>query len=202
MKEALIIFVKNPEPGKVKTRIALSMGNEKAVSIYKELLEHTKKITQLLLIDKFVFYADEINQNDLWDNNSFHKLVQHGNNLGERMRNAFDFIFEKGYNSVCIIGSDCMELSDDIIMSAFYGLNKNDIVIGPSTDGGYYLLGLKQTIEVLFLDKPWSTEGVLTETINDIKKMKHSYILLELLTDIDTEQDWQNHLSKELTNKI
>lgn len=202
MNEALIIFVKNPEPGKVKTRIAHTMGNENATLIYKELLDHTKKVTQLLSCKKFVFYGDNINQNDLWDNDSYHKVVQHGNDLGERMKNSFDFVFKKGYDAVCIIGSDCMELSDSIIKSAFYALNKNDIVIGPSTDGGYYLLGMKQINEALFLDKNWSTEEVLTQTIIDIKKLNKTYQLLELITDIDTEQDWQNFLSKKSTNKI
>lgn len=198
MKEALIIFVKNPEPGKVKTRIAQTMGNEKAVSIYKELLEHTKIVSKQLHCDNYIFYGDVINLNDLWDNDTYFKEAQNGNDLGERMKNAFDFVFKKGYNSVCIIGSDCMEITAGIIKSAFKELIKNEIVIGPSTDGGYYLLGMKQPNAVLFSDKAWSTENLLPQTISDLKKLKHSYQLLELLTDIDTEQDWQNYLSKRI----
>lgn len=196
MKEALIIFVKNPEPGKVKTRIALTMGNDKAVSIYKDLLDYTKVVSKQMHCDKFIFYGDGINLNDTWDNETYFKETQHGIDLGERMKNAFDYVFNKGYNSACIIGSDCMEITNDIIKSAFDGLNKNEVIIGPSTDGGYYLLGMKQTNSVLFLNKSWSTEHLLTQTIQDLKNLQFTYQLLDPLTDIDTEQDWLNYLSK------
>ena len=115
----MIIFVRNPEPGKVKTRIAKTMGNEKALEVYKELLLHTYHITKDISCDKFVFYADQITKNDLWENSSYYKKLQQGNDLGQRMLFAFRELFGLGYQSIQIIGSDCIELTTDIIKTGF-----------------------------------------------------------------------------------
>lgn len=194
MKKALIIFVKNPEPGKVKTRIAQTMGNEKAVAIYQQLLLHTKKETQLLDCDKFIFYADHIVTNDLWPTSVFHKRTQQGNGLGERMFHAFDELCKAGYEQVLIIGSDCMELNSSVIAEGFQQLNTNELVIGPTCDGGYYLLGMRWLIPALFNNKPWSTDQVFAETIADASKIGLRYFLLPTLSDIDTETDWNHYL--------
>ena len=192
MREALIIFVRNPLLGKVKTRIARTMGDEKALEIYHVLLKHTHDITFPLAVDSFVFYADIINLNDQWENDRYQKYLQQGSDLGEKMENAFSTVFNLGYASVCIIGSDCLELSRNELESAFETLETNDIVIGPSTDGGYYLLGMNSMESVLFENKPWSSDEVLDKTIADIKASELRYSLLPTLTDIDNEQDWLN----------
>ena len=95
MKKALIIFVRNPELGKVKTRLAKSVGDEKALEIYKDLLRHTHEITLDVACDKFIFYADAINTTDIWENNLFNKELQIGNDLGQKMNNAFLKLFQK-----------------------------------------------------------------------------------------------------------
>ncbi|MEO6452798.1 MAG: TIGR04282 family arsenosugar biosynthesis glycosyltransferase [Ginsengibacter sp.] len=190
MKHALIIFVKNPERGKVKTRLANTLGDEKALEIYISLLEHTRSIVTLLNVDKFVFYFDTPNYNDVWPNIIFNKKQQYGNDLGERMMNAFNEIFETGYERVSIIGSDCIELTGTIILTAFKELESSDIVIGPAADGGYYFLGMKKLHTALFYNIKWSTANVLEETIAGCDKEHLTYKLLPVLNDIDEAEDW------------
>ncbi len=190
MKEALIIFVRHPELGKVKTRIAKTMGDENALTIYELLLQQTHAVTVDLPFDKYVYYTDSIPEQDVWAQDSYHKKKQQGNTLGERMHNAFVEVFSKGYTAVQIIGSDCATLTGAIIQQGFSSLEKNDMVIGPSTDGGYYLLGMQKPIAQVFTNKLWSTDTVLQQTITDIQQLSLSYSLLPALTDIDTEADW------------
>ncbi|MEO6328256.1 MAG: TIGR04282 family arsenosugar biosynthesis glycosyltransferase [Ginsengibacter sp.] len=190
MKEALIIFVKNPERGKVKTRLAFTLGDEKALEIYISLLEHTRSIVTSLNVDKFVFYFDTPHYNDLWPNNLFNKKQQHGNDLGERMLNAFSEMLRAGYEKVSIIGSDCIELTGAIIEKGFKELESSDIVIGPATDGGYYFLGMKKLHTALFQNIEWSTANVLKQTIAACVEEQLTYKLLPVLNDVDEEADW------------
>ena len=189
MKAALIIFVRNPVLGKVKTRIAKDLGNEKALSIYKKLLQHTRAIAGILKEDIFVYYADHINDDDIWNGAAVSKQVQTGNDLGERMKNAFSDLFGKSYSRVIIIGSDCFELSGDLVEEAFKSLIDHNLVIGPSVDGGYYLLGMNTFVPILFDDKQWSTDTVCMDTLRDIEKTDYSLYTLPLLNDVDTADD-------------
>lgn len=193
-KSAVIIFVRNPVPGKVKTRLALTMGNEKALLIYKELLQHSCSITQHLACDKFIFYADYINEQDIWDNNTYHKRMQRGEDLGARMRNAFLDLFKRGYAKVVLIGSDCVELSEVKIEEAFEKLESGKIIIGPASDGGYYLLGLTEMVIPIFQNIYWSTSNVLSDTLNTLNRMGYPYFLLPVLNDIDEENDLPEEL--------
>lgn len=190
MKQALIIFVRKPEFGKVKTRLAATAGNEKALSIYKELLQHTFEITSAIDADKFVFYFDKIEKTDLWNAKNFFKRVQPNDDLGGKMKAAFNELFKEGYEKLIIIGSDCFELTTEIIEDAFESLNQNDLVIGPANDGGYYLLGMKKMHGFIFENKQWSTETVYNETMLQLKKNNFSFFVLPTLTDVDTEEDW------------
>jgi len=194
-KEALIIFIKNPVLGKVKTRLAATVGDEKTLEIYRLLQAHTNKVTTPLIQDKWLFYSDEVETNDIWDNDQYHKQVQQGNDLGEKMLNAFQHCFDLGYEKVCIIGSDMMDITTSIIENAFSQLEKNDAIIGPAVDGGYYLLGMKKLYVPVFLNKDWSTESVLKNTLKDLKENNLSYHSLVSLNDIDTEEDWKDFLS-------
>ncbi len=184
---ALIIFTRNPELGKVKTRLAKAIGNEKALQVYLKLLAHTHQITKNLNCDKYVFYSEKMAKTDLWDNNTYFKQTQHGEDLGIRMLNAFKAIFAKGYQKVIVIGSDVFEINQTHIEDAFNFLNNNDIVIGPAVDGGYYLLGMKELLEKIFYDKKWGTNEVLKDTLEDTSN--HQIHLLEVLNDIDTIED-------------
>ncbi len=194
--ESLLIFIKNPREGKVKTRLAASIGNNNALKIYHHLLDHTLKISSELDTERFLFYDESINVNDKWSNEHFLKYLQEGENLGTRMFNAFQTAFSLGSNKVIIIGSDCPGLNSSDIRFAFAKLDQHDFVIGPALDGGYYLLGMKYPEEKLFKNKTWSTSTVASETIKDIKSLQKSVFILPELTDIDTEEDLNQELKE------
>ena len=186
-KKALIIFTRNPELGKVKTRLAKSVGDESALEIYKFLLKHTVAITKNLNVDKYVFYSENIHRDDIWDSEIFRKKLQTGTDLGEKMQNAFSELFEMGYEKVLIVGSDIFELDQSDIENAFEVLQTTETVIGPATDGGYYLLGMKELNAAIFQNKNWGTATVLEETLADLRQKK--YVLLEERNDVDYYQD-------------
>lgn len=187
-KKLLIIFVKNPILGKVKTRLAATLGHEKALEIYQVLLQRTFNVTITLSVNKAVYYSDYI-QEDIWSPPFYDKYVQSGNGLGDRMHHAFNQGFEGGFEQVCIIGSDCYELTEEIIQQAFEKLDSTDVVIGPAEDGGYYLLGMKALHTSFFQGKNWSTNSVLSDTLNNIKDSGLTVALLPELTDVDDEKD-------------
>lgn len=184
---ALIVFTRNPELGKCKTRLASAIGDEAALRIYEYLLKHTAEISKQVLADRYVFYSENICENDLWDKKHFNKRLQNGEDLGERMLNAFKYVFEKGYSKAIIIGSDLLDLEADIVDLAIKDLDTHDCVIGPAQDGGYYLLGLTSLNEELFKDKNWGTNTVLVDSLNDLQNSNVS--LLKELNDIDTFED-------------
>ncbi len=198
MKNALLIFVRNPVLGKVKTRLAATIGNEKALLVYSHLLQHTQTITATLPATTFVYYADFINEDDVW--NGYEKRLQSGNDLGERMKNAFSQIFNTGYSNICIIGSDCYELSSKIITEAFTALEIYNTLIGPASDGGYYLLGMQHPLKDVFSKIEWSTKNVFNETLNRINALSLTYHLLPQLNDIDDEADLFNSKLGKLLN--
>jgi uncharacterized protein len=197
-KEALLIFTKNPEAGKVKTRLAATLGDEAALSIYRQLLLHTVSATEYLPVDKFVFYSNHIGQKDYWSDKNYYKLLQEGNDLGERMKNAFVAAFQKGYNKVVIIGTDCPDLNASVIMNAYVYLEDHDIVIGPAIDGGYYLLGMKKLYPRLFEKIDWSTGKVLAQTLKICESSNLSTFLLPELSDIDDENDLKKYMNRSL----
>jgi hypothetical protein len=190
---ALVIFVRNPVLGQVKTRLAKDIGDERACAIYLQLLEHTLKITRSLSFRKFIYYADEVSDYDLWSVPGYTKRMQSGTNLGERMLNSFKELFEQGFTRIVIIGSDCLQLQTENLQEAVTLLESNTAVIGPASDGGYYLLGLTKLYPELFVNKPWSTDQVLTKTIDDFNNQGISYALLEELSDIDDITDLEEN---------
>ncbi len=185
----LMIFAKNPELGKVKTRLAKTIGNEKALMIYLKLLEHTHAVADKVFADKAIFYSNKVQDFDILDYYKFPKFLQKGKDLGERMERAFGQAFAQNYDKVVIIGSDCIEINSAIIEDAFTALNDNNVVIGPAEDGGYYLLGMDRHYPHLFKNKIWSTPDVFLDTLLDLKKLKLSYSLLPTLSDVDEEKD-------------
>jgi rSAM/selenodomain-associated transferase 1 len=188
-KHLLILFYRNPELGKVKHRLAVTIGEERALAIYLLMAAHARRISLSLPVDKVVYYSEFIDSEDNWLNPDFHKRLQHGDDLGERMKQAFEESFKLGYESVCIIGTDCLELTENILREAFDALKHNEAVIGPAADGGYYLLGMNRFIPAVFNNKDWSTSSVFGDTIKDIKHLHCSYHVLPTLHDIDNESD-------------
>ena len=187
----LLIFTRNPELGKAKTRLAKTVGDEKALEIYKFLLKKTKDVTSKVTSDKAVYYSIKIRENDIWDANIYQKHQQVGVDLGIRMLNAFKNSFEAGYQKVIIIGSDLYDLSSENIEKAFTVLDKNDVVIGPAEDGGYYLLGMNDLQENIFKNKDWGTATVRKDTLTDLQDK--AVFLLEELNDVDVYEDIEHH---------
>jgi rSAM/selenodomain-associated transferase 1 len=196
----LIIFIKNPILGKVKTRLAATVGAKTALQIYKILCRLTQNVALQTAAHRYVFYSDFIDKTDDWAAPFFIKKLQKNiPDLGERMAAAFELIFKINKtlpNKILIIGSDCPDITSRLLTTAYESLDKNDIVIGPAQDGGYYLLGMKTLHHELFSDMEWSVNTVLNQTIERAQKSNLSIHLLPILNDIDTEEDylkWQGH---------
>lgn len=183
--EHLIVFLKNPVAGKVKTRLAATVGDEKALEIYLLLIDYTREICKNCKAEKNVFFSDFIDEKISFGNS----FVQQGADLGEKMKNAFRTMFDSGAKKVVIIGTDCAELTTEILDEAFLHLNNHDFVIGPAHDGGYYLLGMKSFFPEIFDGVLWSTDAVFTKTKEKIISSGKSLFLLSVLRDIDTEEN-------------
>jgi len=188
-RDLLVIFVKNPEEGKVKTRLAADIGNKRALDVYQKLLAYTRGVVKKLNVTKQVWYSSSIDFSDNWGEDQFIKKLQIGDNLGERMQEAFRQGFREGFGRILIIGSDCPALSDQHLLSAYEELECNDVVLGPSQDGGYYLLGMNHYIPELFINKSWSRDSLYGETIKTLDQLHKSWGELEELNDIDTLDD-------------
>jgi uncharacterized protein len=195
MFQSIIVFVKNPVEGNVKTRVAATVGHSKAVEVYLELLHHTKNIVAEMLTTNLsvrvnIYYGDFVNEADLWSDLNVKKHLQTGTDLGERMKNAFADQFAAGAARVVIVGSDCLALNITHLRTAFEALENNEAVIGPALDGGYYLLGMSELKHVLFENKPWSEPSLRQQTEAELKAHHISYQLIEPLSDIDTWEDY------------
>lgn len=185
-KELLIVFVKNIVLGKVKTRLAKSIGNTGAFNVYKQLFNITQTATLKLDVERHIYFSDVV-INASWPNDQ--KFIQKGNDIGERMESAFKKGFEMGFDKIILIGSDLPDISPIIISEGFNKLSLSDTVFGPATDGGYYLVGMKKLPLGLFRDKPWSHPSLMNETLKTLVQQKISHSLLTQLNDIDTIED-------------
>jgi len=189
----LLFFIKNPEKGKVKTRLASAMGHEMAVKLYRRfLLEMVFTLNKGTFLFYLCFYpGDSLNDLKHWLGDHYLYTPQNGENLGERMKNGFMEAFATGFKRVVLIGSDIPDLSLEFIEEAFHSLQEKDVVIGPSLDGGYYLIGFKDKTfsPQVFKGIPWSTERVFDETMKVLKKGSLAVHTLQPLRDIDTIDD-------------
>ncbi len=191
-ERALIIFVRNPEKGKVKTRLAKSLGEDKALAIYKALLAKTRTVAQEVEALRLLFYSVQVHTQDDWPVSKFVKLQQRGDDLGARMQHAFEVALERATSAI-IVGSDIAQIDTPIIEHAFASLSQKDYVIGPAMDGGYYLLGMKKSSPFLFRDMPWSTERVAQITKDRILASGGTLGYAPTLSDIDYAEDWKKY---------
>ncbi len=180
MNKSLLVFARTPELGKVKSRLAASLGVKKALLIYKELLNNTLSMA----------VKTNANVNIYWSEKMQNGRLQVGADLGERMYHAISNEIKK-HDLVCLIGTDTPTLTPAIIEQAFNKLAKYDIILGPAKDGGYYLVACKaHPPKELFLHKKWSHNAVLSEALETCKLTNLSVGLLPVLMDIDTEDDY------------
>lgn len=187
MDNILVIFARKPELGKVKSRLAKSLGDENTLRIYKKLLKKTLDTAHKTTAILKTYWSSQ--------KNTQIEYLQKGTDLGERMFNALCIeISSSSY--VCLLGTDTPQLTSDTIEEAFRLLDKNDIVFGPSLDGGYYLVALKNNVpEKLFLNKSWSHAHVLKEALVTCQTLQLKVALLPKLMDIDTIEDYESWLS-------
>ncbi|HHG84388.1 MAG TPA: glycosyltransferase [Bacteroidetes bacterium] len=186
---ALIIFIKNPELGKAKTRLAATIGDEKALEAYVYMLAHTRNVAVESRGDNYLYYSSFVDNGDAWDSDHFQKNVQISGDLGEKMKHAFSEVFAAGKKKVLIIGSDCLDLKASHINKALKALDQFDFVLGPANDGGYYLLGMREFQPGVFDNMKWSTEFVLADTLRNIAQLELTVYQLETLNDVDSEAD-------------
>jgi rSAM/selenodomain-associated transferase 1 len=184
----LVVFLRLPDKGKVKTRLAATLGEEAALEIYKKLVLNTLDMVTRSGIPAYLFYTDGLPPAGERDaRRSYH--IQVDGDLGTKMANALSFVLSL-HKKALIIGSDCPDLTPEILHACCRSLDEKEIVLGPADDGGYYLLGCSELHPVLFTGIKWSTPSVLDQTIEKIKEANLSYCLLERLHDIDTAEDW------------
>ena len=189
---ALIIFVKNPLPGRVKTRLAATMGDDKALRVYLALLDRIRQVTMHLPYKKYLYYSDFMEELDEWPTAHYAKKVQHPGDLGERMSRAFAEVLPT-CGSAVIVGSDVPGITGGIIGEAFDKLTDCDFSIGGTEDGGYYLLGMSAYEPAVFQGVEWSTPEVFRQTMGIMEGLGKTCYQLPILPDIDHEEDWLKH---------
>ena len=193
-REAVLVFEKNAILGQVKTRLASGMGELPALEIYKHLVLLTYSALEEVPVPVWTYFSDYIQEPT---HPSVEKsFVQEGQDLGERMANAFARSFELGMDKVVLIGTDCPTLQSNHLNQAFEALTHSNLVVGPATDGGYYLIGMKRRADYLFEGINWSTAEVLSQTLAVATAHGLHFTLLDELSDIDTQEDWERYRSQ------
>ena len=193
MSSIIIVLAKAPILGEVKTRIGKNIGMERSKWIYEQLLSHTSNVTKKTKIKTVLFKNKNHEKLETLFKHSIASKFQLGRSLGEKMENAFQWAFKKKYKKIILIGADLWTLNEKIIIDSFKLLDKFNLVIGPSYDGGYFLIGMKKPNENIFKNIPWSTNNVLEKTISKMKTRKISF--LEIAKDIDSFSDLKSNLS-------
>ena len=163
------------------------MGEEKALWIYQQLLDRTDAVLQQCSGDVHIFYAGGAATEFGNCFQRFPKTKQQGSDLGERMEAAFRWGFTQGYPKIVGIGTDLWGINQSLLEGALSALDGTEVVFGPATDGGYYLLGMKTLQEALFRDKVWSSDRVLRDSLNDLVSKRIA--LLEEKSDLDSVDD-------------
>ncbi len=197
----LILFYKYPEKGEVKTRLAQSVGDQQAFEIYNcmlnDLYTAAGKISSVKIVNSTRPGGIPAGQP------AYDSFLQQGADLGEKMLNAFRKVFSLEFSRAILIGSDCPEITSDLLNEAFDSLSRHDYVIGPAGDGGYYLIGMNRGVlcSAVFEDIAWSTSNVLSETTDRLDAERYRYKILKELKDIDTLEDGEKFFDKNRENQ-
>jgi rSAM/selenodomain-associated transferase 1 len=195
MDERLLVFVKAPRPGAVKTRLAKTIGAAAAAAAYRQLVATLlNQLHDLGGVEVCFSPDDAAGEVRHWLKDGWSCTPQGEGDLGRRMHSAFQRAFYAGAKRVVIIGSDCPAIGVGDIREAWGGLQTHDVVLGPAADGGYWLIGLRQPQPDLFGDVCWSTDNVFEETLRRAQRAGLSVQLLRELADVDTDLDWRAFL--------
>lgn len=198
MKQHLIICTRYPQAGLSKTRLIPNIGAEKAALLQKKMTEklaaEADRLFQKSSVSSSLFYSGANKYLMRQWLGHRHFVAQQGDDLGSRMEHAFTHTYRAGFDEVLLVGSDIPSLDADLLQQAFTELKSHDIVLGPTQDGGYYLIGMKNAVfqnlvKDLFNDIPWSTEAVYNITVKRILNAGYSFFCLPPLRDIDNYSD-------------
>lgn len=190
MKSVLLVFARSPIKGEVKTRLGNEIGSEKSYWVYLQLLKKIAKNISNKNQDIILFQSKPNKKLESIFDNAKKFLVQNGSDLGKKMLSAFQWAFNEKYKNVILIGTDLWRIDENMIIRARNVLENKDFVIGPTFDGGYYLIGMKKMKKEIFQNIPWSTNQVLSETLKKIKD--NSIYFLDIENDIDEFIDLKN----------
>jgi len=201
MKNCIIIMAKDPFKSKVKTRLAKSIGEAGARGVYARLLYDTlNKILSPLSNDFRIILSLSTKSSEKYFTEAYPEFfieIQCPGDIGVRMQQAFKSAFDKGAEKAVLIGTDVPRIDWSTINQAFEKVNDRSIVIGPTTDGGYYLVGMTSPGVNIFNNVSWSSLEVMRQTIKNIEAQGYKSVLLPKLMDIDNDQDlrqWQSCL--------
>jgi uncharacterized protein len=206
-EQRLIIFTRFPKTGQSKTRLIPALGAEGAAQLQRRLthnaLREAEACARTSRTDLEIQFegADERAMSH-WLGDRFSFCHQAGADLGRRMCAAFDKAFKEGCQSVVLLGADCPDLNVSILSQALAALREYPVVLGPATDGGYYLVGLRQPLPELFSGPVWGSDSVLADSLVIIKKAGLAHSLLEPLSDIDRPEDlslWRRFTERQET---
>lgn len=192
MRNAIILFVRAPSAGQAKTRLIGSMSAEKVTALYEAFVKDTvEKAGSVKSVDLFVSFTPVAHAREIAGlaANATGYFPQMDGDLGERMLKAFRYVFSLGYERVLLVGTDLPTLPSSTFNEAFRAFDEVDIVLGPSDDGGYYLIGMKNAWADLFAGIEWSTDRVLEQTIRKAASNSLSMKLLKAWYDVDTPAD-------------
>jgi len=185
---AVVVFAREPSPGRVKTRLASTIGDIAAARVYTALLENTLTMVAGSGFDHVLSLAEP--PSPAWSGAPGRRWeVQSGADLGARMRTAFDLRFGEGADRVLVVGSDLPKLNVDHLRSAERALDAADVALGPAADGGYWLVAQRRPGVDLFTGIPWSSSGTLTATRKKLEAIGVAWVELDRLNDLDTEAD-------------
>ena len=194
--DVIVVFARAPELGRVKTRLAEEIGDAAALVAYLELgrtcWSNALAARGAMGGRALVAYTPDDGGDSVraWLSGADAYMAQRDGNLGERMLSALTAVLSDGALRVVVIGSDCPTLSARLLTDAFVALHTADVVIGPATDGGYYLIGMSRAHDVLFADVPWSSPLTLGVTLDRAQAAGLRVALLQPLSDVDTADDW------------
>jgi rSAM/selenodomain-associated transferase 1 len=192
-RERLIVFAKVPQTGKVKTRLCPPLSPEQALELHRALVEDTLDRLERVSrqdIDHWIYISEPLTDPaELTIPSAWTQRIQQGRDLGERLADAFRSAFEDGVERVVVLGSDSPTVPLDCVHEAFDELARYDAVIGPSLDGGYYLLGCSQFIPEIFQGVSWGEVTVLRETTDALQRAQKSFNYLIDWYDVDTDED-------------
>lgn len=194
--------MKNPSLGKVKTRLATDIGDEKALEVYQSLLNKCRQECLKVEVNRYLYYHEFIDHHDDWSQLFFSKQKQIAGDLGTKIKAALLEVQVQSQSPMVIIGTDCYDLDHKAITLAFQALKMTDVVIGPANDGGYYLLGCRKFYPELFENIDWSTDKVMRQTVLKVNQLGLNYFLLEERIDLDTFDDLKASGFPDMAHKI